>query len=44
MDVLINQNLDMVVGCRVDEGEAETTVRVTVGNQLLTRSVSTFLW
>ena len=42
MEALIDQNLDMVVGCRVDEGEAENyRPGHRWGNQLLTRSVST---
>ncbi len=40
VDKLLLENLDMVVGCRVDQGEAENYRRGhRFGNQMLTRSV-----
>ena len=39
VDKLLLENLDMVVGCRVDQGEAENYRRGhRFGNQMLTRS------
>jgi len=40
IDKLVNENLDMVVGCRVDKGESENyRMGHRLGNQLLTGSV-----